>query len=36
VVPHLIIDTLKTMLGLGVEAGMTEIPDIKRIAELLN
>ena len=34
-VPHIIIDTLKSVLGLGVEAGLTEIPDVKRIAELL-
>eukprot|EP00703_Trepomonas_sp_PC1_P005746 JAP90860.1 Acidic ribosomal protein P0 [Trepomonas sp. PC1] len=34
-VPHIIVDTLKSLLGVGVEAGLTEIPDVKRIAELL-
>lgn len=34
-VPHIIIDTLKSVLGFGVEAGLTEIPDVKRIADLL-
>jgi large subunit ribosomal protein LP0 len=34
-IPHIFVDTLKTVLGLGVEAGLTEIPDVKRIADLL-
>lgn len=34
-VPHVIADTLKTLLGLGVEAKVEDLPDIKRIIGLL-
>ncbi|CAL5970467.1 Acidic_ribosomal protein P0 [Hexamita inflata] len=34
-VPHVIIDTMKTMLGFGVESNLNMIPDVKRIADLL-
>ncbi|CAL5984347.1 Acidic_ribosomal protein P0 [Hexamita inflata] len=34
-VPHVIVDTMKTMLGFGVEANLTMIPDIVCIMDLL-
>lgn len=34
-VPHVIVNSLKAMLGLGVVSGIETIPDVKRIADLL-